>query len=66
MLDNGRILYAESLDTTMTEIDLMIILEDYNISLEDITIIECYKSLKRYLPLEFRQLVIDLFIKRLS
>lgn len=66
MLDNGRILYAESLETTLTEIDLMILLEDYNIASQDITIIECYKSLKRFLPLEFRQLVIDLFIKRLS
>ena len=43
LLDNGRILYAESLDTT---------------------IIECFKSLKRYLPWEFRQLVIALFIKK--
>lgn len=66
MLDNGRILYAESLETTLTEIDLMILLEDYNIASQDITIIECYKSLKRYLPPEFRKLVIDLFIKRLS
>lgn len=64
LLDNGRILYAESLETTLTEIDLMILLEDYNIASQDITIIECYKSLKRYLPLEFRQLVIDLFIKK--
>lgn len=64
LLDNGRILYAESLETTITEIDLIILLEDYNISLHDITIIECYKSLKRYLPYEFRKLVIDLFIKK--
>lgn len=51
-LDNGRILSAEYLETTLTDIDLRILLDEY--SFEDITFIDFYHARYGLLPKQLR------------
>lgn len=51
MYDNGRILYADYLETTVTEIDLKIILDQYTFS--DIRFIDVAHCAARPLPFEW-------------
>lgn len=46
--DNGRVLYADSIDYFCTEVDFLIILNQYKIS--GIEVLECYWALKDYIP----------------
>lgn len=48
VIDNGRIIKAESFNMWLTEQDMDIILKTYNI--KEYNIIECYESKKQYLP----------------
>lgn len=57
--DNGRILYADELTTTVTEQDYLIIKETY--SWDSMDILESYKSKKDYLPRKFVDYVLDLY-----
>ena len=52
IVDNGRILFAEFLEMTITDIDYNIILKDYHI--DDISIDEVYASNYGFLPQEIR------------
>lgn len=52
IIDNGRILAAEFLEMTLTDIDYKIILKDYQI--DDISIDEAYASNYGFLPQEIR------------
>lgn len=61
VLDNGRILKADYLETTITDVDYKIILEQYSFY---ISIIEAKYARYDYLPKEFRDLVIDYYTKK--
>lgn len=55
-VDNGRILTCEYLETTINEIDFMIIDSEYDF---DIEVVEFWTARKSYLPDNFRALIMD-------
>lgn len=57
--DNGRILSAETLETTITDIDFKLIIKAYECEYE---ILECYSSLYNYLPEKFINFVLDKYV----
>ena len=57
--DNGRLISAESLETTLTDVDFKLILKSYNCEYE---ILECYFSILRYLPKQFIDFVLDKYV----
>ena len=59
--DNGRVLMAEELMITITDIDLKILVQEYEF---DIVILEAYKSKYDYLPYGFRNLIIGYYEKK--
>lgn len=62
VIDNGRILKAEFLEMTLTDIDYKIIMRDYDI--EDLSIDECYASNYGFLPAEIRETNMDYYRKK--
>lgn len=62
--DNGRILYADYLETTITDIDFRIILDMYNFELVSIPV--CYFAKYDYLPQQIRDMCIDYYQKKTS
>ena len=62
--DNGRILYADYLETTITDIDFKIILDMYNFELVSIPV--CYFAKYDYLPQQIRDMCIDYYQKKTS
>lgn len=58
-LDNGRILYAEYLEISLTEIDLEIILEQYNYT--EIELVECMIAQKDFLPEGYRKVIQEFY-----
>lgn len=56
--DNGRVLQADEVMLTITDVDLKILVKEYNF---DIEIIEAYKSKYDYLPEAFRQLILGYY-----
>lgn len=58
---NGRILEAESLETTITEIDYMILKDEYNFQIE---ILQIWKAHKGYLPQSIRDVIIEYYKKK--
>lgn len=60
--DNGRILSADYLEITVTEIDYKIVLEDYSFS--ELNILEIYVSKKEYIPFELRECIMEYFRKK--
>ena len=58
ILDNGRIIHADYLETTITDIDYKIISSQYTYK---ITIMDCYISNYGYLPDGLRELIIKLY-----
>lgn len=59
--DNGRILSCDSCDLWITEIDLSILLSEYKFNYY---IDELYSAIKKKLPLEFRQLLFDMYVNK--
>lgn len=57
LLDNGRLLSADTLEITITDIDFQIIDKQYKLSNENTQIFDVYFSRYDYLPMELRQLV---------
>lgn len=62
--DNGRILYADYLETTLTDIDFKIMLDMYNFELVAIPV--CYFARYDYLPQQIRDMCIDYYQKKTS
>ena len=60
--DNGRVLKAEFLSMTVTEIDYQIIMNEYDFS--EIRYGEIYCAKKDYLPEEFREVVREYYRKK--
>lgn len=61
-LDNGRILEAETLKTACTEIDLNIILNQYEF--DNIGVSQCMVAEKDYLPEEYRNVIMNYYQKK--
>lgn len=59
--DNGRIIQAESLEMTLTDIDFYFILQTYNCDYE---IKECYYSLYDYLPKTFIDFILEKYVNK--
>lgn len=57
--DNGRIIEAKELEITLTDIDFYFILDSYKCSYE---ILECYTAIKRFLPKDFINFVLDKYV----
>ena len=62
--DNGRILYADYLETTLTDIDFKIMLDMYNFELVAIPV--CYFARYDYLHQQIRDMCIDYYQKKTS
>lgn len=54
-IDNGRILKADYLETTLTDVDLEIVEKEY--AWDDFVILDCFHSTYGYLPKELRSVV---------
>lgn len=61
-LDNGRILEAEYVEISLTEIDLEIILEQYEY--DQIDILECMVAQKDFLPAAYRDVIQDYYNRK--
>lgn len=61
VFDNGRVLKAERLAMTITDVDLKILLEEYDFKIE---ILKAYKSRYGELPFEYRNLVLGYYEKK--
>lgn len=61
-IDNGRIVTADKVNTTITEQDLMTIEDFYNF--EDCTIHKIIRYRKNYLPKEFVETILELYQKK--
>ena len=61
LYDNGRILSADYLEMTLTDVDLMILLDEYDF---DIEIIEAMFASYGYLPEEIKHVIREYFIKK--
>ena len=61
-LDNGRILKADYLEISLTEIDLEIILDTYHF--DKMEIVSCMVAQKDYLPEEYRAVIQDYYNKK--
>lgn len=57
--DNGRIMKADSLETTLTDVDFRLLYEAYEFEYE---ILECYYSIYRYLPKQFINFILDKYV----
>lgn len=60
--DNGRIMEADSIEITLTDIDFYFILESYNI--ESYEIIESYYSVYDYLPKQFINFILEKYVNK--
>ncbi len=58
-IDNGRIYAADSFEITITNVDLEIILQVYDI--EKITVLECWEYYKAYLPYYMVRSILDFY-----
>ena len=59
--DNGRIISADSLETTVTDVDFKLILLAYDTEYE---ILECYYSVYDYLPKRFIKFVLEKYVMK--
>lgn len=58
---NGRILSAEYLETTITDVDYRIIKEEYTFNIE---VFQLWKSVYGYLPKAFRDIIIEYYRRK--
>ena len=60
--DNGRLMYADEIEIIVTDVDLHLIFDTYNI--EEYEFEEVYWSYKDYLPKEFLNFILDKYEKK--
>ena len=59
--DNGRVIEAQILDVTITDVDFKLILQAYEC---EYVILECYSSVYDYLPKKFINFVLDKYVMK--
>lgn len=59
LYDNGRVVSADELTITVTDIDFKLFLESYTCEYE---ILECYYSVYNYLPKQFINFILDKYV----
>lgn len=64
LLDNGRILSADYIEAALTEIDLKIIIKQYEFEGGKFEVTECMVAEKDYLPAEYRAVIQDYYDKK--
>lgn len=64
VMDNGRIISADEIEIYVTEIDYMIIKENYE--WEELEVLECYRSKKKYLPKPLIEYIYELYGNKTS
>lgn len=64
VLDNGRILSADHIETTVTDIDFIILDKQYNLSDDNVVIKDLYFAAYGYLPDQLRELVKDYYTQK--
>ena len=64
LLDNGRVVNAKKLQTTLTDVDYDILVDTYN--WDNAKIGKCIAYKKAYLPKEFVECVLDFYIDKTS
>ncbi|MBO7731060.1 MAG: hypothetical protein J6S67_00855 [Methanobrevibacter sp.] len=64
LLDNGRILEADYVEISLTEIDLEIILDQY--TFDEMDVIECMVAVKDMLPESYRRVIQEYYNKKTS
>ena len=57
--DNGRVMKADSLELTLTDVDFRVLYEAYSFEYE---ILECYYSIYRYLPKQLINFILDKYV----
>ena len=62
LLDNGRILECGYIEISLTEIDLEIVLDQYEF--DSIDVVECMIAQKNYLPAEYREVIQNYYNKK--
>lgn len=60
--DNGRVMYAEEITMTLTDIDFRFIIDTHNI--ERYEILESYYASYNYLPTQFINFVLDKYVEK--
>lgn len=60
--DNGRIIQADSITITLTDVDFYFLLDTYKY--EEYEIIECYYSIYDYLPKKFIEFVLEKYVNK--
>lgn len=59
--DNGRVISADSLEMTLTDVDFYLLLDSYKCKYE---ILEIYYSIYKFLPKKFIEFVLEKYIKK--
>lgn len=59
--DNGRLISADEIEMTLTDIDFYLIRDTYDCEIE---VLECYYANKDYLPLEFINFVLKKYVNK--
>ena len=62
ILDNGRVLEADYIEISLTEIDLQIVIDQYDFSKVDV--IECMVTKKDYLPKSYRDVIMKYYERK--
>ena len=60
--DNGRVVSCDSCEYYLTDVDYDIMMVNYHA--EKVTILECYKSFKKYLDIRIIKFILDLYCKK--
>lgn len=62
--DNGRILKADYLETTITDVDWQYLQKAYNIQKENYEIIDIYYSIYDYLPKQLIEFILEKYVEK--
>ena len=62
LLDNGRVLECGYMEISLTEIDLQIVLDQYDFS--EVAVMECMVTKKDYLPKSYRDVIMKYYERK--
>lgn len=62
--DNGRIIKADYLETTLNDVDWQYLKQAYNLTKDHYEIIEIYSSVKDYLPKSLIEFILNMYVEK--